>query len=131
MAFTTPGSGYGPVDMSLPTFGTSTAPCKDNYGGIVTVTASGAWTLTAAPGVPATVSVTIPQGGLDIRTSTLQACWFTVAPKGPVTISGVLANGQISFKNVPLPISNSCASSFGSTITLSGGYTTSPAIGVS
>ncbi len=58
-----------------------------------------------------TGTLTIPQGGVVITNSGLASCSTTVAPNGPVTLTGTLVPGtatsapQLVFSNISVPIS--------------------------
>jgi hypothetical protein len=108
----------GPVGgpINPPTFDNDPSPCTTNLGSFESATTTtnsdnGDWAITQQNGSPATTTMTIPQGGAVTQTSGLANCTITVAPDGPVDITGTWANGSggslptLTFTDVSLPIS--------------------------
>ncbi|RDI63688.1 hypothetical protein [Nocardia pseudobrasiliensis] len=92
------------VQISAPTF----SDCETDLAGVdATVTTTGTWAVTVQNGSVITGSLTIPKGGMTIKTSGLASCTTVVAPDGPATIAGTFTNGNpptINAKNAPAPI---------------------------
>ncbi|MEV4257548.1 hypothetical protein AB0J52_30695 [Spirillospora sp. NPDC049652] len=129
--FTTPASGYGPVNLTPPTPGNpSFTGCHDNFGGTATITPSGVWKLSATGGTSPTVTLTIPVGGVKFTTSTLPSCVVTAAPTAPAPITGPYSNAthSLSVSGATVPFSSSGCGSVSPTGTVSGTFVTSPAV---
>lgn len=102
-SFKTPAHGLGPVKLANPKFG----GCTDSLGGTDTVTTNGRWTekfLSATR-----IRLTIPKAGATVVSNlpAVTGCVITVAPRGPVSITGAYANGTTRFTNVSLPAATS------------------------
>lgn len=88
----------GPVSAPInpPTF----SGCSTSIGGVgVTVTSNstnGNWSISAQAGSPITAGLTIPKGGVVLKTSGLASCTITASPAGPSTVSGNWTNGAPS-----------------------------------
>ncbi|MFC5182895.1 hypothetical protein [Actinomadura harenae] len=134
VAFDTPASGYGPVNLNP---GTPSNPsfvnCKDNFGGTATITPHGVWTLSATGGSSPTVTVTIPTGGATFTTSTLPGCTVTAAPSAPAPISGPYTNPPTASMalSASVPFSGVGCGSLSPTGSVTGTFTTSPAVTIS
>ncbi|HEY9368606.1 hypothetical protein [Streptomyces sp.] len=97
----------GPVSATInpPTF----SGCSTNIGGVsVTVTANstnGPWSMSAQYGTPVAAGLTMPKGGVVIRTSGLASCTITASPTGPSAVNGTWTNGtpsQLAIANAPV-----------------------------
>ncbi|MFC4909020.1 hypothetical protein [Actinomadura gamaensis] len=132
LTFTTPSSGYGPVNTSDPVFG---GTCKDSFGGTATVKTNhtnGPWTLLAIATGPK-VQATMPKAGATFSTTTLPGCVVTAAPTGPVTLTGNFDNstGTWHLVNAPVAFSASGCGAVSPTGTVSGDFVTSPKVNIS
>ncbi|MFK8909517.1 hypothetical protein, partial [Streptomyces sp. YS-3] len=97
----------GPVTAAInpPTF----SGCTTSIFGVgVTVTsnaANGSWSITAQNGSPVSAGLTMPKGGVVIKTSGLAACTLTASPAGPSTVNGTWTNGapsRLAIANAPV-----------------------------
>lgn len=106
-SFKTPAHGLGPIKLTNSKF----SGCTDSLHGTDTVKTSGKWTVKfVAKQSGDRVRLTIPKAGATVVSSLVPTCVITVAPKGPVTITG--ADNDINtttFKNVSLPASTTAA----------------------
>jgi hypothetical protein len=116
-SFTTPASGFGPMDLSTPQF----TGCKDNFGGKDTVTTdpnAGSWTLTFTDaksdeslegnplGASDTMTLGVPQNAGTFTSTLLSGCTGHIAPNGPATLTGKYNDkGQYTLSGAKLPIS--------------------------
>ncbi|MGX1128239.1 hypothetical protein RKD49_000429 [Streptomyces glaucescens] len=97
----------GPVSstMAAPAF----SSCTSSLPGVTpTVTTSGTWGISVQNGSPATAALTVPQGGLVVKTTGLASCTIVSAPNGPAAISGSWTNGApsgLSLVNAAVPVS--------------------------
>ncbi|GGT17728.1 hypothetical protein [Streptomyces purpureus] len=98
----------GPVGGTInpPTF----SGCTTSIGGVsVTVTSNatnGSWALTAQHGAPIGAGLTMPKGGVVLKTSGLANCTITASPAGPTAVSGTWTNGapsSLAISNAPVP----------------------------
>ncbi|MFF9167983.1 MULTISPECIES: hypothetical protein [unclassified Streptomyces] len=96
----------GPVASTLaaPTF----SSCTSSLAGVTpTVTTSGTWGIAVQNGSPSTATLTVPQGGLVVKTSGLATCTIVSAPGGPASIAGTWTNGApsaLAFANAVVPV---------------------------
>jgi hypothetical protein len=130
-SFKTPARGLGPFKLANPAF----TRCTDTLGGKDTVTTNsthGRWSekfISAAR-----VRLTIPKAGATVVSSLVPTCVITVAPTGPVTVTGTYDNVRTTkFKNVTLPASTSAACPGGATkgtATFSATYVSTPHVKV-
>ncbi|MFG2292966.1 hypothetical protein [Streptomyces sp. NPDC048603] len=97
-------SGAVSSPISAPTYGS----CTSSMPGVTpTVTTSGAWTVSMQNGSPGTGTLTVPTGGLVVRTSGLASCTVVAAPTAPATVTGTWANGApsaLTFTGVSVPV---------------------------
>jgi hypothetical protein len=111
--FTTPATGYGPMDASTPVF----SSCKDSFGGTDTVTANntnGPWSVTLANTTTkngGSLLMTIPQAGATFTSSLIKGCTGILSPAGATTIKGVYNDkNQVVFTKQPVAITgNGCS----------------------
>ncbi|GAA0457198.1 hypothetical protein [Streptomyces olivaceiscleroticus] len=126
----------GPVSSSIsaPTY----SSCSTSMPGVsATVTTSGAWGVAMQNGSPSTAVMSIPKGGVVVKTSGLASCTVTAAPSGPATVNGSWSNGApstLTFSGASVPVTvvggfgcptSATASTFGATYAVSD--TTDPA----
>ncbi|KJY17133.1 MULTISPECIES: hypothetical protein [Streptomyces] len=96
----------GPVSspISPPTY----SSCTSSMPGVTpTVTTSGAWAVSMQDGAPITATMTVPTGGLVLKTTGLASCTVTAAPTGPASVPGTWANGSpstLTFTNASVPV---------------------------
>ncbi|MEV5316031.1 hypothetical protein, partial [Streptomyces sp. NPDC052610] len=96
----------GPVSstMAAPAF----SSCTSSLPGVTpTVTTSGTWGISVQNGSPATAALTVPQGGLVVKTTGLASCTIVSASNGPAAISGSWTNGApsgLSLVNAVVPV---------------------------
>ncbi|MGW1763975.1 hypothetical protein ACWCQL_07795 [Streptomyces sp. NPDC002073] len=96
----------GPVSspISAPTY----SSCTSSMPGVTpTVTTSGAWAVSMQDGAPATATMTVPLGGLVVKTTGLATCTVTAAPTAPSSAAGSWANGappRLTFTNATVPV---------------------------
>ncbi|MEV5320196.1 hypothetical protein AB0K92_21515 [Streptomyces sp. NPDC052687] len=96
----------GPVASTLaaPTF----SSCTSSLPGVTpTVTTSGTWGISVQNGSPDTGTLTVPQGGLVVKTTGLASCTIVSAPSGPASITGTWTNGapsNLAFVNAVVPV---------------------------
>ncbi|MFI6638451.1 hypothetical protein [Streptomyces sp. NPDC050504] len=97
----------GPVSAPInpPTF----SGCSTSIGGVsVTVTSNatnGNWSISAQHGSPVTAGLTIPKGGVVLKTSGLASCTITASPTGPSAVNGTWTNGapsSLAITNAPV-----------------------------
>ncbi|AXE24214.1 hypothetical protein C0216_12765 [Streptomyces globosus] len=96
----------GPVSSPItpPTYSSCTASIP---GVTPTVTTSGAWSVSMQHGSPITAVMTVPAGGLVLKTTGLASCTVTTAPSGPANVSGTWTNGappSLTFTNATVPV---------------------------
>lgn len=96
----------GPVSspISPPTYSSCTASLP---GVTPTVTTSGAWTVSMQNGSPITATMTVPVGGLVLKTTGLATCTVTAAPTAAANVGGTWANGapsSLTFTNASVPV---------------------------
>ncbi|GAA1554992.1 hypothetical protein [Streptomyces globosus] len=97
----------GPVSSPItpPTYSSCTASIP---GVTPTVTTTGAWSVSMQHGSPITAVMTVPAGGLVLKTTGLANCTVTTAPSGPANVSGAWTNGappSLTFTNATVPVS--------------------------
>ncbi|RMI44662.1 hypothetical protein EBO15_11930 [Actinomadura harenae] len=81
LKFTTPASGYGPVNVSPGTPGNpSFTNCGDNYARFWVAASAGTWTWTGASGPPPAMKIGVPGGGLTLTLSGLPGCTISARP---------------------------------------------------
>ncbi len=82
----------GPVSspISAPTYSSCTASLP---GVTPTVTTSGAWSVSMQNGSPVTATMTVPPGGLVLKTTGLASCTVTTAPTAAANVGGSWTNG--------------------------------------
>lgn len=96
----------GPVSspISAPTY----SSCTSSLPGVTpTVTTSGAWTVSMQNGSPVTATMTVPVGGLVVKTTGLASCTVTAAPTAAANVGGSWANGappSLTFTNASVPV---------------------------
>ncbi|MFJ9931557.1 hypothetical protein ACIRSJ_00410 [Streptomyces virginiae] len=96
----------GPVSspISPPTY----SSCTSSMPGVTpTVTTSGAWAVSMQDGAPITATMTVPTGGLVLKTTGLASCTVTAAPTAPASVPGTWANGSpstLTFTNASVPV---------------------------
>ncbi|MFD6227468.1 hypothetical protein ACFWFZ_11380 [Streptomyces sp. NPDC060232] len=96
----------GPVSspISPPTY----SSCTSSMPGVTpTVTTSGAWAVSMQDGAPITATMTVPTGGLVLKTTGLASCTVTAAPTAPGSVPGTWANGSpstLTFTNASVPV---------------------------
>ncbi|MFB8393161.1 hypothetical protein [Streptomyces yangpuensis] len=96
----------GPVSspISPPTY----SSCTSSMPGVTpTVTTSGAWAVSMQDGTPITATMTVPAGGLVLKTTGLASCTVTAAPTAPASVAGTWANGSpssLTFTNASVPV---------------------------
>jgi hypothetical protein len=138
----TPATGLGMFAISpLPAFNDGTGrPCTDSLGGTVTTTTSGAWKIgfvdkasdetSAEPNTGDRMQIIIPKAGAVVHTS--EGCTITVAPSGPVTLTGTYNDKTtltVSVTNLPVTTSGgSCPLPASTTSTFHGTYVFSPGV---
>jgi hypothetical protein len=121
-SFTTPATGLGPVDTTLPKI----AGCTDNLKGTDKFATKGTFTLTLvdAPNDEAAekpgdaLKVTIPSGGIAITTSVAPGCVITVKlpGSGGISISGAYNDVNTAvYKSASVPYATSAACPGGAT----------------
>ncbi|WKV70641.1 hypothetical protein AW27_003350 [Streptomyces sp. PCS3-D2] len=90
--------------ISPPTYGS----CTSSMPGVTpTVTTSGAWTVSMQDGSPITATMTVPTGGLVLRTTGLASCTVTAAPTAAASVAGTWANGSpssLTFTHASVPV---------------------------
>ncbi|GGO87667.1 hypothetical protein [Wenjunlia tyrosinilytica] len=97
----------GPVSspINAPTF----SSCSTGIPGVsATITTSGSWAVSMQNGSPSTGTMTIPTGGVVVKTSGLANCTITAAPTGSAQVDGAWTNGApstLAFANASVPIS--------------------------
>ncbi|MCB5178282.1 hypothetical protein [Streptomyces antimicrobicus] len=96
----------GPVSspISPPTYSSCTASLP---GVTPTVTTSGAWSVSMQHGQPTTATLTVPAGGLVLKTTGLATCTVTAAPTGAAGVPGTWANGapsSLTFSGASVPV---------------------------
>ncbi|WP_137991036.1 hypothetical protein [Streptomyces vilmorinianum] len=98
----------GPVSATInpPTF----SGCTTNISGVsVTVTSNatnGPWSLSAQHDEPVAAGLTMPKGGVVLRTSGLAGCTITASPSGPTAVNGTWTNGApsaLAISGAPVP----------------------------
>ncbi|AQT75597.1 MULTISPECIES: hypothetical protein [Streptomyces] len=96
----------GPVSspISPPTY----SSCTSSMPGVTpTVTTSGAWAVSMQDGSPITATMTVPTGGLVLKTTGLASCTVTAAPTAPASVAGTWVNGSpssLTFTNASVPV---------------------------
>ncbi|MFG2875484.1 hypothetical protein ACGFYU_10825 [Streptomyces sp. NPDC048337] len=96
----------GPVSspISPPTY----SSCTSSMPGVTpTVTTSGAWSVSMQDGSPITATMTVPVGGLVLKTTGLASCTVTAAPTAAPAVGGTWANGapsSLTFTNASVPV---------------------------
>ncbi|MFD9483344.1 hypothetical protein [Streptomyces sp. NPDC059991] len=97
----------GPVSAAInpPSF----SGCTTSIFGVgVTVTSNatnGQWSISAQYGSPVSAGLTMPKGGVVIKTSGLANCTLTASPGGPSTVAGTWTNGspsRLAIANAPV-----------------------------
>ncbi|MEU6215114.1 hypothetical protein AB0O18_06540 [Streptomyces sp. NPDC093224] len=96
----------GPVSspISAPTYSSCTASLP---GVTPTVTTSGAWSVSMQNGSPVTATMTVPPGGLVLKTTGLASCTVTTAPTAAASVGGSWTNGapsSLTFTNATVPV---------------------------
>ncbi|WP_420078802.1 hypothetical protein ACN6AT_06080 [Streptomyces sp. JL4002] len=96
----------GPVSspISAPTYSSCTASLP---GVTPTVTTSGAWSVSMQNGSPVTATMTVPPGGLVLKTTGLASCTVTTAPTAAANVGGSWTNGapsSLTFTNATVPV---------------------------
>ncbi|MER5934690.1 hypothetical protein [Streptomyces sp. NPDC002054] len=96
----------GPVSspISAPTYSSCTASLP---GVTPTVTTSGAWQVSMQHGSPITATMTVPTGGLVLKTTGLASCTVVTAPTAPANVPGTWTNGSpstLTFTNASVPV---------------------------
>lgn len=90
--------------ISPPTY----SSCTSSMPGVTpTVTTSGAWKVSMQNGSPITATMTVPTGGLVLKTTGLAVCTVTAAPSGPASVPGTWTNGSppsLTFTNASVPV---------------------------
>jgi len=130
--FTTPASGYGPVSVVNDPAITG---CTDNLGGSDTVLANhvnGSWSVLATS--TPSVQLTLSQAGATFTTTALAGCTVTAAPTAAATITASFNNTshRATFSGASVPFAgNAACGSVGATGTVTGVFTTSPAVTIS
>ncbi|MCF6521815.1 hypothetical protein HOY81_01680 [Streptomyces sp. JJ36] len=96
----------GPVDSAINAPGYSS--CSTSMPGVwATVTTSGTWGVSVQHGSPATATLTVPSGGVVVKTSGLASCTVTAAPDGPAAVGGTWTNGspsELAFSGASVPV---------------------------
>ncbi|MGW7456197.1 hypothetical protein [Streptomyces sp. NPDC054797] len=96
----------GPVSspISAPTY----SSCTSSMPGVTpTVTTSGAWAVSMQNGSPVTATMTVPVGGLVVKTTGLASCTVTAAPTAAASVGGSWTNGApstLTFTNASVPV---------------------------
>ncbi len=96
----------GPVSSPItpPTY----TSCTSSMPGVTpTVSTSGSWSVSMQDGSPITATMTVPTGGLVVRTTGLATCTVTAAPSAPANVSGSWTNGappNLTFANASVPV---------------------------
>ncbi|MCB5165132.1 hypothetical protein LG634_09855 [Streptomyces bambusae] len=96
----------GPVSntMAAPTF----SSCTTSMPGVsATVSTSGTWAVSMQNGAPVAATMTVPTGGLVVRTSGLASCTVTAAPTAPAAATGTWTNGapsSLAFSGAAVPV---------------------------
>ncbi|MFF8268294.1 hypothetical protein ACF059_12960 [Streptomyces sp. NPDC016562] len=96
----------GPVSspISAPTY----SSCTSSMPGVTpTVTTSGAWAVSMQNGSPVTATMTVPVGGLVVKTTGLATCTVTAAPTAAASVGGSWTNGApstLTFTNASVPV---------------------------
>ncbi|GAA0598734.1 hypothetical protein [Streptomyces crystallinus] len=91
--------------INPPTF----SGCTTSIFGVgVTVTSNatnGQWSISAQNGSPVSAALTMPKGGVVIKTSGLASCTLTASPTGPTSVNGTWTNGapsRLAIANAPV-----------------------------
>ncbi|MFF4225469.1 hypothetical protein ACFYZH_21760 [Streptomyces abikoensis] len=96
----------GPVTMAIssPVYG----DCTGSLPGVdISITTSGAWTVSMQNGSPITATLNAPAQGMVLKSSGLANCTVTAGPDGPTTIPTVFVNGtpsQLVVTDVAIPV---------------------------
>uniref|UniRef100_A0AAU2JYP8 Ig-like domain-containing protein n=1 Tax=Streptomyces sp. NBC_00049 TaxID=2903617 RepID=A0AAU2JYP8_9ACTN len=94
--------------VSSPIAAPTYSSCTANVPGVTpTVTTSGAWTVSMQDGSPITATMTVPVGGLVVKTTGLASCTVTAAPTAAANVGGSWANGapsSLTFANASVPV---------------------------
>jgi hypothetical protein len=103
----------GPVNSTLsnPTFDTCSTNNLLLNASTSTNSANGAWGISLQYDPAGTTgTLTIPQGGVVVSISGIASCTATVAPNGPITVSGAWTPGtatsapKLAFSSVAVPV---------------------------
>ncbi|MFF7177225.1 hypothetical protein [Streptomyces sp. NPDC008121] len=90
--------------ISAPTY----SSCTSSMPGVTpTVTTSGAWQVSMQHGTPITATMTVPSGGLVVKTTGLATCTVVTAPTAAASVPGSWANGappSLTFTNASVPV---------------------------
>ncbi|GAA2970347.1 hypothetical protein [Streptomyces enissocaesilis] len=96
----------GPVSspISAPTY----SSCTSSMPGVTpTVTTSGDWKVSMQNGTPTTATMTVPTGGLVVKTTGLATCTVVTAPTAAASVPGSWTNGappSLAFTNASVPV---------------------------
>ncbi|MGW5424123.1 hypothetical protein [Streptomyces sp. NPDC003943] len=98
----------GPVSVPInpPTFSSCTTSITGVSVTVTTNATNGAWSLSAQNGAPAAGAITIPKGGVVLKTSGFASCTITASPAGPTAVNGGWTNGapsSLAIANAPVP----------------------------
>ncbi|MEU3350183.1 hypothetical protein [Streptomyces sp. NPDC037389] len=96
----------GPVSTAItsPVYG----DCTGSLPGVeISITTSGAWSVSIQNGSPITATLNAPTQGMILKSSGLANCTVTAAPDGPTTIPTRFVNGapsQLVVTDVAIPV---------------------------
>ncbi len=96
----------GPVSspISAPTY----SSCTSSMPGVTpAITTSGDWKVSMQNGSPVTATMTVPAGGLVVKTTGLATCTVVTAPTAAASVPGSWTNGapsSLAFTNASVPV---------------------------
>ncbi|MFJ3921693.1 hypothetical protein [Streptomyces sp. NPDC090022] len=103
-----PGNSNPAGAVASPISAPAYSSCTASLPGVTpTVTSSGAWQVSMQNGSPITATMTVPTGGLVVKTSGLASCTVTSAPTAAASVPGTWANGApstLTFTNASVPV---------------------------
>ncbi|OAR23221.1 hypothetical protein A8W25_27360 [Streptomyces sp. ERV7] len=104
-----PGNHNAAGPVSAPSNPPTFSGCTTSIFGVgVTVTSNatnGQWSISAQYGSPISAALTMPKGGVVIKTSGLASCTLTTSPTGPTSVNGTWTNGapsRLAIANAPV-----------------------------
>ncbi|MBT2477443.1 hypothetical protein [Streptomyces sp. ISL-94] len=103
-----PGNHNAAGPVSSPISPPAYSSCTSSLPGVTpTVTTSGAWSVSMQDGSPITATMTVPLGGLVLKTTGLATCTVTAAPTAAANVAGSWTNGapsSLTFANASVPV---------------------------